>query len=88
MRKPGQKAKVTIFSRPGCHLCEEAKAILLASSFASEFVLEEVNIDCDPVLREQYKYDIPVIFIDGVKAFKHKVNAGEFERKLCRLLRL
>jgi hypothetical protein len=49
--------------------------------------LEEVNIDDDPLLRERYGSDIPVIFINGVKAFKHRVDPQEFKRKLRRLRR-
>jgi hypothetical protein len=58
-----------------------------ASGCGDEFVLEEVNIDNDPSLYEQYKYDIPVIFINSIKAFKHRVDAREFKRKLRRLAR-
>ena len=47
--------------------------------------MEEVNIDEDPLLKEKYGHDIPVIFINGVKAFKHRVDAGDFKRKLRRL---
>jgi len=49
--------------------------------------LEEVNIDEDPALGERYGDDIPVIFINGVKAFKHRVDPREFKRKLRRLAR-
>ena len=78
-------ATVTIYTRPGCHLCDEAKAAIEASGCSGEYVLEEVNIDEDPALREQYGYDIPVVFINGVKAFKHRVESSEFKRKLRRL---
>jgi glutaredoxin len=78
---------VTIYSRPGCHLCDEAKAAICASGCEGEFLLEEVNIDKDPALRERYGYDIPVIFIDGVKMFKHCVDPREFRRKLRRMAR-
>ena len=80
-----ERAVVTIYTRPGCHLCEEAKASVLASGCAGEFSLEEVNIDNDPALRERYGYDIPVILINGIKVFKHRVDAGEFRRKFRRL---
>lgn len=80
-----KKNRVTIYSRPGCHLCEEAKAAILASSCADEFEIEEINIDEDAALCERYKYDIPVILINGAKAFKHKVDGGEFTRKFRRL---
>lgn len=77
--------EVTIYTRPGCHLCEEAKAAINASGCEGEFILTEVNIDDDPLLRERYGHDIPVIFINGVKAFKHRIDPREFKRKLRRL---
>ena len=80
-----KRATVTIYTRPGCHLCDEAKAAIEASGCAGEYSIEEVNIDDDPALRDRYGYDIPVIFINGVKVFKHRVDPGEFKRKLRRL---
>ncbi|MEK6324450.1 MAG: glutaredoxin family protein [Acidobacteriota bacterium] len=80
-----KKATVTIYTRPGCHLCDEAKAAIWASGCDGEFSLEEVHIDDDPALSERYDHDIPVIFINGVKVFKHRVDAREFKRKLRRL---
>jgi glutaredoxin len=73
---------VTLYSRPGCHLCEAAKASIdpLLSEFGA--ALREVNIDLDPVLVERYGWDIPVIFIGSRKAAKHKVNVKQFRRQL------
>jgi len=79
-----KQATVTIFSRPGCHLCEVAKEAMLNAGCDGEFVLAEVNIDEDQALRDRYGNDIPVIFINGVKVFKHRVDAREFRRKLHR----
>jgi len=82
-----KQATVTIYSRPGCHLCEVAKETMLKAGCEGEFVLEEVNIDDDPALRDRYGNDIPVIFINGVKEFKHRVDPREFKRKLRRFAR-
>jgi glutaredoxin len=76
--------KVILYTRPGCHLCEEAKAEMLASGCADEYTLEEINIDTDGALREKYGWEIPVIFINGIKAFKYRLTADEFRRKLRR----
>jgi glutaredoxin len=78
-------AQVILYTRPGCHLCEEAKAEMLAAGCSDEYVLAEVNIESDPVLEEKYGWEIPVIVINGVKAFKYRLTADEFKRKLCRL---
>jgi glutaredoxin len=77
---------ITIYSRPGCHLCEEAKSVILASG-GRNLTIEEINIDEDPAMRERYQYDIPVVFINGIKAFKHSVDAREFRRKFERLVK-
>ena len=82
-----KKAIVTIYTRPGCHLCDDAKASMQAAGCGAAYLLEEVNIDGDPALHEKYKYDIPVILIDGIKAFKHRVDPMEFRRKLRRMAR-
>ena len=81
------KAIVTLYTRPGCHLCEEAKAAMRASGCTDEFLLEEINVDLDPALHDKYKFDIPVVYINGVKAFKHSVDPREFRRKLRRFSR-
>jgi glutaredoxin len=73
---------VTIYSRPGCHLCEEAKAQIapLLKEFAAR--LTEINIDEDPELRARYDYDVPVIFLGARKAAKHRVDPVQFRRQL------
>jgi glutaredoxin len=74
--------EVTLYTRPGCHLCEEAKAAMapLLSEFAA--VLREVNIEKDEVLEERYGLEIPVIFIGARKAAKHRVDVEQFRRQL------
>ena len=73
---------VTIYSRPGCHLCEEAKAQIapLLDEFGAR--LTEVNIDEDAELRARYDYDVPVIFLGARKAAKHRVDLAQFRRQL------
>ena len=73
---------ITIYSRPGCHLCEEAKAQIapLLKEFGAR--LTEINIDEDPELRARYDYDVPVIFLGARKAAKHRVDPAQFRRQL------
>ena len=73
---------VTIYSRPGCHLCEEAKRQItpLLAEFGARFT--EINIDEDPELRARYDYDVPVIFLGARKAAKHRVDLAQFRRQL------
>lgn len=56
---------VTLYSRPGCHLCEELKADLEALRARWNFTLVERNIDDDPVAYERFRYLIPVLDIEG-----------------------
>jgi glutaredoxin len=74
--------EVTLYARPGCHLCEEAKAAIAPVLREFGTVLHEVNIQNDPVLEERYGWDIPVIFIGPHKAAKHRVNVEQFQRQL------
>jgi glutaredoxin len=74
------KLHVIIYSRPGCHLCDEAKAVILRAGRSVQFTLEEVNIESDEELLRKYKYDIPVIAINGVETFIHRVDLQEFIR--------
>jgi glutaredoxin len=73
---------VTIYSRPGCHLCEEAKTQIapLLQEFGAH--LTEINIDEDAQLRARYDYDVPVIFLGARKAAKHRVDLVQFRRQL------
>jgi glutaredoxin len=73
---------VTIYSRPGCHLCEEAKTQIapLLKEFGAR--LTEINIDEDLELRARYDYDVPVIFLGARKAAKHRVDLIQLRRQL------
>ena len=73
---------VTLYSRPGCHLCEEAKATIAPLLREFGAALYEVNIDEDAVLTERYGWDIPVIFVGKHKAVKHRVDLVQFRRQL------
>jgi glutaredoxin len=74
--------EVTLYTRPGCHLCEDAKAVVqpLLREFGA--TLREVNIDEDSELHQRYGSDIPVIFLGAHKAAKHRVDLPQFRRQL------
>ncbi len=73
---------LTFYTRPGCHLCEEAKAAIAPLLREFGAVLREINIDDDPVLKVRYGLDVPVIFIGKHKAAKHRVELAQFRRQL------
>jgi glutaredoxin len=81
------KAQVIIYSKPGCHLCDEAKEAIRSAGCADQFLLTEINIETDPELMSKYRYDIPVIAINGVETFMHRVEAAEFREKILALLK-
>src|ERR1700722_2574839 len=66
--------EVTLYTRPGCHLCEEAKTAVAPLLREFGAVLREVNIENDAVLEQRYGWEIPVIFLGARKAAKHRVN--------------
>jgi glutaredoxin len=73
---------VTLYTRPGCHLCDEAKAQIAPLLAAAGARLREVNIDEDPVLRARYDFDVPVLFLGWRKVAKHRVDLSQFRRQL------
>ena len=77
------KPKVTLYTRSGCCLCEEAKIVLADARRRTDFDYQEFDIDLDPELRRRYNDEVPVIAINEVKAFKYKVTRDEFLKKLA-----
>lgn len=73
---------VTLYTRPGCHLCDEAKSVIAPLLREFDAAFREVNIEDDPILKERYGWDIPVIFIGKKKAAKHRVDVEKFKRQL------
>ncbi len=74
---------VVVYSREGCHLCEVVKETLARLQGDAEFAWREVDIDADPQLRQKYNDEVPVVFIDGRKAFKYRIEARQFLRALA-----
>jgi len=73
-----------LYTRRDCCLCEEMKSTLSQVADQVSFALEEIDVDTSPVLQEQYGNDVPVLFINGRKAFKHRLTARELEQRLKR----
>jgi len=76
---------LTLYSRPGCHLCDEMKALVqrVARTAAEPIAIDEIDISTDADLEARYGLEIPVLLIDGKKAAKFRVT----EEDLTRLLR-
>ena len=58
-------ARVILYSRPGCHLCDDARAVIerVCADLGESY--EEVSIDDDPELTRRFSEEIPVTFVDG-----------------------
>jgi glutaredoxin len=78
----GQKPRVTFYTKPGCHLCEEAKREILKAGGRDQYTFEEVNILSDPDLQRRYGTEIPVVLINDTHAFKYHLTADDFRRAL------
>jgi glutaredoxin len=74
---------VTIFSRPGCHLCDEMKALVQRVGRSVPMHVEEIDISGDPELEGRYGLDIPVLVIAGKRAAKHRITEAELRRVLA-----
>ena len=74
---------VTLYTRAGCHLCDDAKQAIESARRRTAFDYEEFDIDSDPQLRRLYNEEVPVIAIDGKKAFKYRVTPAELLKKLA-----
>jgi glutaredoxin len=74
--------QVLVFTRKGCHLCEIVKESIVKLARRGGFVWREVDVDADEQLRRQFNDEVPVVFIDGRKAFKYRMDEREFLRKL------
>jgi glutaredoxin len=77
-----KKAQVRLYTRPGCHLCEEARAAMLAAGCEGEYEFAEINIDEDPALQASYALKIPVITINGREAFVYRLSPAEFKEQI------
>jgi glutaredoxin len=75
--------RITVYSKPGCHLCDRAKDVLNRCRQRVAFEIEVVDISQNPELLARYGEDIPVILLDGEEIARHFVR----ERKLLELLK-
>jgi glutaredoxin len=75
-------SEIHVYGKPGCSLCDEALEVL--ADTASEFVFEVVrhNILEDAVLFEKYRYDVPVVVIDGIERLRLRFDHQELEAAL------
>ena len=75
--------KVRLYHAQGCHLCDRARGIVKTVRAEVQFDLEEIDISSDPKLESNYRELLPVVEIDGERAFVYYVDPDAFRRKLA-----
>ena len=76
---------VTIYTRVGCHLCEEAERVVRSEQATAGFDLELVDIDRDPELARRYGVRVPVVALDGEELFEYEVPLDLLRARLGRV---
>jgi glutaredoxin len=80
--------RITFYSKPGCHLCEDARGVVddvvarVQASDRVDVVVDEIDILGDPALQERYGEEIPVVLIDGKMHTYWRVDAARLEKAL------
>ena len=75
---------LVLYSRPGCHLCEEMKDVILPVARELGCTLEEIDISDRAELEARFGMEIPVLCVNGRKAFKYRVSEPELRKRLAR----
>jgi glutaredoxin len=78
------KRKLTLYSRKDCCLCDDMKSIIAGVALKIPIEIEIVDVDGADDLREKFGNKVPVLFIDGRKAFKYRVTIKQLEKRLMR----
>ena len=78
---------VTIYDRPGCHLCDDALAVLERVRADVPFDLRRVNIEDDDALLRAYLERIPVVALDGEEVYDYHVDEADLRSRLARVSR-
>jgi glutaredoxin len=76
---------VTLYGKPGCHLCDDARAVVERVRADHPFELREVDVSLDPALNHAYGERIPVLELDGEELFEFFVDAAELGRRIDRV---
>ncbi len=86
-RRSGREAEpidLVLYSRPGCRLCDEMKELIAQVLGDFEARLREVDVSTDPALEADYGEQIPVLLVDGKKAFKFRTTRDALRERLRR----
>jgi glutaredoxin len=78
-------ALVTLYGKPGCHLCDDAREVVERVRAEHPFELREVDVSLDPVLFREYGERIPVLALNGEELFDYFVEEAVLVERLCRV---
>jgi glutaredoxin len=76
---------LTLYGKPGCHLCDDARAAVERVTARREVPLEQVDVSLDPVLNARYGERIPVLELDGETVFEFFVDEADLQQRLDRV---
>ena len=76
---------LTLYGKPGCHLCENAREVVERVRAEREFYLQEVDVSLDPALHREYGERIPVLAVDGEELFEFFVEEAVLMKRLDRV---
>jgi glutaredoxin len=76
---------ITIYGKPGCHLCDDARAAVRRATVTRAVRVEEVDVTLDPSLHARYGERIPVVVLDGEELFEFQVDEGILQSRLDRV---
>jgi glutaredoxin len=79
-------AEITIYSRKGCCLCEEMKAVVGQIAKYYPLRIREIDVDTSSELQDRFGSEVPVLLINGRKAFKYRVTAKDLQKKLRQVI--
>ena len=74
--------RLRLLSRPGCHLCDDMKALVARVARSVPLTIEDIDISTDPALEASYGTEIPVLMIGGKKAAKYRLTEDALRRLL------
>jgi Glutaredoxin-like domain (DUF836) len=76
---------LTLYGKPGCHLCDDARAVVEEALAGRDLLLREVDVTLDPVLERRFGERIPVVAVDGEELFDHVVDPDVLRERLDRV---
>jgi Glutaredoxin-like domain (DUF836) len=76
---------LTLYGKPGCHLCDDARAVVGKALAGRDVALREVDVTLDPVLERRYGERIPVVAVDGEELFDYVVDPDALRERLDRV---